>query len=593
MAIDEHPFDRLERLLRERGAAIRQVRPGQKIRATCPVHSDHKPSLLITRGDRGALLHCFARCKTIDILAALGLRMADLFAGPHAGPKRPAIIATYPYTNASGEVIARKHRTADKGFWWERPDAGARSGWRTGLAGVAEPPSLYRRTGLEGASLVFVVEGEKAADRLHDLGLVATCGHVGVNTWRGSGVLVDAILPTAVVAILPDHDRPGERHAERVAADILAHRGGTSIVLKVVPLPELPAGGDVFDWLDAGHALDELLDRVEASPVWSPGAADLRRRLHRRCVERDRKRQWRQNRRVIAATPEPPNHRSDLEHGWENRVAAAFDAVLEKLHRAANPMDGRGLKVLLTGQHSRHVVDEALKRGREAGILAYERGPHRSWLYRVLPLAEAAPYIHRGTAPSRHCASVSAADAARDTGTAETPMSIGQNAVSRARVPLSRVPSGERSLLPLQENSPVPLNTPWDIEVRDTGIKQSRDTDTGVGQRLEVNGHAGRGEVSGAITAPAVITATTRMVTAALSVTRQDVAGGTGPDNQAHAIAQGRCCGHAPGSQLRCQLCRWSPTYSGALRMLRKAGRGAFDERDRSALGALQGSGTA
>jgi hypothetical protein len=46
----------------------------------CPGHPDHRPTLDVAEGDDGrVLLYCRAGCKTSDVLAALGLRYADLF----------------------------------------------------------------------------------------------------------------------------------------------------------------------------------------------------------------------------------------------------------------------------------------------------------------------------------------------------------------------------------------------------------------------------------------------------------------------------------------------------------------------------------
>jgi len=49
--------------------------------ACCPAHDDRTPSLSIKECDDGRLLvHCFAGCPTDDVMAAVGLTMADLFA---------------------------------------------------------------------------------------------------------------------------------------------------------------------------------------------------------------------------------------------------------------------------------------------------------------------------------------------------------------------------------------------------------------------------------------------------------------------------------------------------------------------------------
>ena len=47
--------------------------------ARCPAHQDKSPSLSIGEGADRILLHCFALCEKRDIVAALGLTMADLF----------------------------------------------------------------------------------------------------------------------------------------------------------------------------------------------------------------------------------------------------------------------------------------------------------------------------------------------------------------------------------------------------------------------------------------------------------------------------------------------------------------------------------
>ena len=53
---------------------------GEQRSSRCPAHDDHEPSLSISVGDDGrVLLHCFAGCKPEQVVAALGLKMRDLF----------------------------------------------------------------------------------------------------------------------------------------------------------------------------------------------------------------------------------------------------------------------------------------------------------------------------------------------------------------------------------------------------------------------------------------------------------------------------------------------------------------------------------
>lgn len=47
--------------------------------ACCPAHFDKSPSLAIKHTDDGKiLLHCFSGCAVADVVAALGLTLADL-----------------------------------------------------------------------------------------------------------------------------------------------------------------------------------------------------------------------------------------------------------------------------------------------------------------------------------------------------------------------------------------------------------------------------------------------------------------------------------------------------------------------------------
>jgi hypothetical protein len=58
---------------------VREVAPG-RWRAKCPAHEGHRPSLAITETvDGTVLMHCFHGCATADVVAAIGLDLADLF----------------------------------------------------------------------------------------------------------------------------------------------------------------------------------------------------------------------------------------------------------------------------------------------------------------------------------------------------------------------------------------------------------------------------------------------------------------------------------------------------------------------------------
>ena len=66
--------------------------------------------------------------------------------------------------------------------------------------------------------------------------------------------------------VVPDNDAPGRKYAEAVAQNLLQ----VAKSVKVVQLPNLPEGGDLSDWLDAGHTSEEFFALVEDSPAYDP-----------------------------------------------------------------------------------------------------------------------------------------------------------------------------------------------------------------------------------------------------------------------------------------------------------------------------------
>lgn len=66
--------------------------------ARCPAHEDRKASLSVKQADDRILIHCWAGCGAGDVVAALGLTLADLFDPQdryrHAAPKRPPLPTT-------------------------------------------------------------------------------------------------------------------------------------------------------------------------------------------------------------------------------------------------------------------------------------------------------------------------------------------------------------------------------------------------------------------------------------------------------------------------------------------------------------------
>lgn len=58
------------------------ARCGKEHKACCPVHKGKKQNLTIRAGLKGVVLYCHRKCETSDIVAAIGLRLSDLYWDP-------------------------------------------------------------------------------------------------------------------------------------------------------------------------------------------------------------------------------------------------------------------------------------------------------------------------------------------------------------------------------------------------------------------------------------------------------------------------------------------------------------------------------
>ncbi len=239
--------------------------------ARCPAHDDTNPSLSIAKGDKGGVvLHCHAGCDFDAVAKAMGFKMSDL-APPGDFRLSPdgGIEATYEYVDENGEVLYHAVRLSPKTFRVRRPLSDGSFVWKLGDARRVpyRLPELIEA--VASGNRVFVVEGEKDADRLSAVGLTASTNVFGAGKWDDS---YNSYFRGAQVVILPDNDHTGRRHAEKVKRALR----GVAEDVRVLELPDLPEKGDVSDWLDAGGTRDELLRLVESAPgdTW-PSDPDL------------------------------------------------------------------------------------------------------------------------------------------------------------------------------------------------------------------------------------------------------------------------------------------------------------------------------
>jgi hypothetical protein len=179
---------------------------------------------------------------------------------PESERMSSTITAQYDYTDEHGELLYQVCRKNPKGFFQRQPDG--KGGWINKLQDVRRV--LYRLPELlaaEKSSTIFICEGEKDADALRKLGLLATTNAGGAEKWRYE---YNESLRERSVVILPDNDEVGHKHATQVANSLKAIAEG----VRVVELPNLPEKGDVSDWLAAGGTVEQLQDIIGHTPIF-------------------------------------------------------------------------------------------------------------------------------------------------------------------------------------------------------------------------------------------------------------------------------------------------------------------------------------
>jgi putative DNA primase/helicase len=147
--------------------------------------------------------------------------------------------AKWDYLDASGNLIAVVYRYDPPGGRKEfRPwDAKRRK------MAPPEPRPLFNQPGMAAASTVILVEGEKCAQALIDLGLCATTAMHGANApidktdWSP--------LAGKTVLIWPDKDKPGWEYADRASQALLTAGAKSCHIL--YPPEDAPEGWDAAD----------------------------------------------------------------------------------------------------------------------------------------------------------------------------------------------------------------------------------------------------------------------------------------------------------------------------------------------------------
>lgn len=248
--------------------------------ACCPCRDDDdNPSLSIGQGDDGRTLvkcHRGISCDVETICTSVGLKVADLMAQSETTssigsitrfdsdkrfdiPKQPRkavktkFVASYDYTDESGNLLFQKVRLVDengkKTFRQRKPDGNGQ--WIYNAADV--PKVLYNLPAVidakKSGAPIWVVEGEKDANTLIDLGIVATTMPNGAGSWLD--LHTETLAGATTVEIIADHDEVGIQHAVDVCRRLRA--AGCEAQVWICPQHK-----DITDHVEAGYGIDEL-----------------------------------------------------------------------------------------------------------------------------------------------------------------------------------------------------------------------------------------------------------------------------------------------------------------------------------------------
>jgi hypothetical protein len=173
-----------------------------------------------------------------------------------------ALPTIYKYTDAEGALLYESLRYQHNSIksakaFRQRRRAPSGSGivWLAD-AGLVKVPYNWPVIVARPNEPVFWTEGEKDADRLIGLGMLATTA-----AGQGWSIHITKALAGRDVVVLVDNDDKGRQNAEKAVDNLRGWAART----RTVALPGLGTTEDVSDWLDAGHTVEELREIVAST----------------------------------------------------------------------------------------------------------------------------------------------------------------------------------------------------------------------------------------------------------------------------------------------------------------------------------------
>lgn len=246
----------------------------------CPFHGDAHPSLSMNL-ERG-LFKCHACNKSGNVVQFQALldgtdtktAYRKLFPKPSryddtvSSHRQNAKETIYPYTDQDGIVLyelVRIDSGKTKKYYYRHTPPGADAPIRK----KPETRVPYYLPGLLAANktggTLFLVEGEKCAQSLIDLGALATTTGSAASFMEWTDVHTAAVENFDVL-LLPDYDAPGRHYMQELAKRLTGKVHSLRLLELWTVFPNMKAKDDIADLLDRGVTIAELLAAAENAP---------------------------------------------------------------------------------------------------------------------------------------------------------------------------------------------------------------------------------------------------------------------------------------------------------------------------------------
>ena len=160
--------------------------------------------------------------------------------------KGSGVLREHIYRNPDGSINRKSVKLSDGAWRQMRYENGT---FTPGVKGVPNVPYGADRLAEDFSDkLAFIFEGEKDVERGWDRGLLATCNVGGAKNWKDE---LNAHLKDRTVCIVPDNDKAGTNHAQKVYASLT--KSGIDCFILWDYRDGLPDKGDFSDWMDANN----------------------------------------------------------------------------------------------------------------------------------------------------------------------------------------------------------------------------------------------------------------------------------------------------------------------------------------------------